>query len=94
LRKIIVAVMTAALLAGGAGAAFAGPENGKAGPNGHNDYGLCTAASHGNKNGWTDGALPPPFAGAPDGSDAGSDPGGRQDFIDAFCDPFPTPGGK
>jgi len=95
LRKIIAASFAALVLAGGAGAAFGAPgDNGKAGPNTHNNFGLCTAASNGNKNGWTDGALPPPFAGAPDGSDSGSDPGGRQDFLDAFCDPFPTPGGK
>jgi hypothetical protein len=67
---------------------------GKPGPNGHNDFGLCTAAQHGKKTGWTDGSLPAPFAGAPDGSDEGDAGGGRQDFIDAFCDPMPTPGGK
>ena len=89
MKRILTIGVAFAIALGGAAVANADP-----GPNGHNDYGLCTAAGHGEKNGWTDGDLPGPFAGAPDGDDPGDEPGGRQDFLDAFCDPMPTPGGK
>jgi hypothetical protein len=89
-KKLLAAGALGLLLAGGSlTAALAAP-----GPNGHNDHGLCTAAQSGKKNGWTDGNLPGPFAGAPDGDDEGDAPGGRQDFIDAFCDAFPPPPGQ
>ena len=51
MRKIIVTTIAALLLAGGATAAFAGPENGKAGPNGSNNHGLCTAYFNGSETG-------------------------------------------
>ena len=89
MKRLIAGLFGATLLLStlGVTAASAGPENGKAGPNGHNDFGLCTAASNGEKKGWTDGALPPPFGG-PDGDWT------RDEFLEEVCNPFPTPGGK
>lgn len=94
---IVGALATLVMVLGLSSGAFAAKDDnqGKAGPNDRNNYGLCTAASNGEKNGWTDGALPRPFAGAPDGgTDSDRDGGSRTDFIDEFCNPFPTPGGK
>ena len=59
--KKVLAALTAATLMFGLGSVALAAGNGKAGPNGHNNGGLCTAYFNGQKKGWADGA-PGPFA--------------------------------
>jgi hypothetical protein len=61
--KKLIALVALTLMLGGATAATAakGENQGKAGPNGNNDHGLCTAYFNGQKNGH-EGGSPGPFA--------------------------------
>ena len=63
MRKMIAGAITALLLMLGfaAGAVAAPGDNGKAGPNGHNEKGLCTAYFNGQKKGHEEGNGPGPF---------------------------------
>ena len=65
MRKIILGAFTALfLLVGFTGGAFAakGEDQGKAGPNGKNDHGLCTAYFNGQKKGHDKNGQPGPFS--------------------------------
>lgn len=56
LSRIVAPVAIALLIGGGAGIATADP-----GPNGHNNFGLCTAYSAGSENGKEHKRKAPPF---------------------------------
>lgn len=79
MRKIILGALATLLLVAGAFGAQAAPgeNNGKAGPNGSNDKGLCTAYFNGQKNGHDkqreDGSYPGPFAGLEEAGNAYTD---------------------
>ena len=53
MKRLVIGGAVAALIAGGAGASFAGAP----GPNDHNNWGLCNAYAH-NGNGNSHGAAP------------------------------------
>jgi hypothetical protein len=62
-KRIVALALAATTMAGGFGLAVAAPgDNGNAGPNGHNEHGLCTAYFNGQKNGHDRNGDPAPFA--------------------------------
>jgi len=89
-KRLVVSTTIAAIVAGGAGFAFAG----QPGPNGHNDYGLCKAYFAGSQKGQDNKQQKGPFpalkskAGDQDG-DGDTD----NDDVRAYC-ANTVPGGK
>ena len=81
MRRIVLGLAAAALVAG-SGAALADP-----GPNGHNNYGLCTAYFAGSDNGQAHKHNAPPFAALEDAAAA------QNQSVEEFC-ASATPGGK
>jgi hypothetical protein len=73
LKKFLIAAVLATLVASGAGLGVsqAKSDNGKAGPNGSNEHGLCTAYFNGQKKGNSDNA--PPFVALAEAADTSDD---------------------
>ena len=90
MKRLVISSTIAALVAGGAGFAFAG----QPGPNGHNDYGLCTAYCAGSANGQAQKHSAPPFAALEDAATAAyPNASSTQDAVAQYCQNV-TPGGK
>lgn len=89
MKRLVISSTIAALVAGGAGLAFAAP-----GPNGHNDYGLCQAYFSGSSTGQANKHSAPPFAALEAAANA-ADPSASstQDAVAQYCSSA-TPGGK
>jgi hypothetical protein len=96
MKKVLVALVAAAMAFGGAGMASAKSTNagGNPGPNGNNNHGLCTAYFNGQKNGHTEGEGPGPFGALEDGAE---DSGENEDLVEEqqvsddvfeYCDQF------
>ena len=85
MKRTIIAAAVLALGAAGAGVSLADPGDGP-GPNGHNDYGLCTAYSAGSEQGQAQKHKAPPFK-------ALEDAAGGADKVGDYC-ADKTPGGK
>jgi hypothetical protein len=83
MKRFVISSTIAALVAGGAGFAFAGGP----GPNGHNDYGLCQAYFAGSTTGQDHKHQAPPFAAL---EQAASD---QNQTVAEYCSSV-TPGGK
>jgi hypothetical protein len=89
-KRLVISTSVAALIAGGAGFAFAG----QPGPNGHNDYGLCKAYSAGSANGQAHKHQAPPFAALEDAANAAyPNADSTADAVAQYCSTV-TPGGK
>ena len=83
MKRTIISSTIAALIAGGAGLAFAG----QPGPNGHNDYGLCNAYFSGSATGQAHKHNAPPFVALQDQASAANE------TVAQYCSSV-TPGGK
>lgn len=90
MKRLVISSTIAALVAGGAGFAFAAP-----GPNGHNNHGLCTAYFAGSDNGQAHKHQAPPFAQLEKDADAAGNNDGTTtpDEVVNYC-ASATPGGK
>jgi hypothetical protein len=91
-KRLVISSSIAALVAGGAGFAFAG----QPGPNGHNDYGLCQAYFAGSANGQAHKHQAGPFQALEATADqtvGNKDGTGTADEVAQYCDSV-TPGGK
>jgi hypothetical protein len=94
MTRRLLAVLAASFMLVGlfGGAALA--NNGKAGPNGHNEKGLCTAYFNGQKNGHEEGDGPGPFGALEDEAEDNGDnenlPDEQQisDDVFEFCNEF------
>ena len=82
MKKLLVTAAAGGLLLGGANLALAAP-----GPNGHNDYGLCTAYFAGSENGQEHKHSAPPFAALEAAAEESNQ------TVEEFC-ASATPGGK
>jgi hypothetical protein len=87
-KQRVFALLFAGLIAGGGGmgVAQADPGHNSAGPNGHNDHGICTAYFNGLKVGHEQGNSPGPFGALEDRFDDDT-----QDIYN-FCSTIPSPG--
>jgi hypothetical protein len=90
-KRLVISSTVAALIAGGAGFAFAG----QPGPNGHNNHGLCTAYFAGSENGQQHKHQANPFVQLEkDADDAGNQDGtASPEEVASYCTDA-TPGGK
>jgi len=88
-KRLVISTSVAALIAGGAGFAFAG----QPGPNGHNNWGLCNAYAH---NGGGNSHNAKPFAAlATEAGDYNGDGTTDENDVYAWCaDNGQKPGGK
>jgi len=82
MKRLVISATIAAVVAGGAGLAFAAP-----GPNGHNDFGLCQAYFSGSQTGQDHKHSAPPFAALEAAASA------QNETVADFCNSV-TPGGK
>jgi hypothetical protein len=90
MKRLVISSTIAALVAGGAGLAFAG----QPGPNGHNDFGLCQAYFSGSANGQAHKHSAPPFAALEDTANAAyPNASSTEDAVAQYCANV-TPGGK
>lgn len=89
MKRLVISSTITALVAGGAGLAFAAP-----GPNGHNDYGLCQAYSAGSATGQANKHNAPPFVALEDAANAAyPNASSTADAVSQYCSSV-TPGGK
>ena len=91
MKRLVISGTIAAVVAGGAGFAFAG----QPGPNGHNNHGLCTAYFAGSENGQAHKHQASPFVQLEKDADAAGNNDGSTtpDEVVNYC-ASATPGGK
>lgn len=89
MKRLVISGIAAALVAGGAGISFAGAP----GPNGHNNFGLCTAYAANQGHGHSHDTKPANALEAAADMAGNNDGTATADEITSFCSGF-GPGGK
>ena len=86
MKRVILSTTVAALIAGGAGGAFAAGNGSGPGPNGSNTFGLCTAYFSGSATGQAQKHSAPPFAALEDAANkAYPNASSTQDAVTQYC---------